>query len=374
MKFNVSSKALQQQLAAVSKVINTKNSMSILDNFLLTIEGSVLSITGSDSENTMTATVEIMEVEGNGSIAVPYKRLLDMLKEVSGQALTFYINDESHEIDIRFLNGHFNFMGHSGDEYPVRMPFGEDAHTFSVPAKMIQKGIENTLFAASTETIRPIMTGVLWDITEDAITFVASDTHKLVRYINREGAPGLVSSFIMPAKPAGILRSVLNKDMENVEVTMDSKSATFNFANYSLTCRFINGKYPNYNRVIPQENPFELTIDRVSFLNAMRRVALFASSASSLVRMNLQGDEMLLSSQDLDFSTSAEERLECDYKGNDMAIGFNATYMIEVLNNLQDETVVLSLSDPSRAGIFRPLTQDAEEDVLMLLMPIQLPQ
>lgn len=373
MKFNVSSKVLQQQLSAVSKVINTKNALSILDNFLLKVEGSTLSITGSDQENTMTATLEIMEVEGEGAIAVPYKRLLDMLKEVPGQGLTFYINDSTKEIDIRFLNGHFNFMGLSADEYPQRTPFEGDSHTFTVPASMIQKGIDNTIFAVSSETIRPIMTGILWDITEDAITFVASDTHKLVRYVNNEGRPGFVGSFIMPSKPANILKSIIGKDTESIEITMDSKSATFKFANYSLSCRFINGNYPNYNRVIPQDNPFELTIDRVSFLNAMRRVALFASMASNLVKMNIQSNEILLSSKDLDYSTSAEERVDCEYQGNSMSIGFNATYMIEVLNNLRGDTIVINLSDPSRAGLFSPIKQDDGENVLMLLMPMQLP-
>lgn len=371
MKFNVASKALQQQLGAVSKVINSKNAMSILDNFLLKVEGDKLSITGSDQENTMTAEVEIMEVEGQGVIAVPAKRLLDMLKEVSGQGLTFYVNDDTKEIDINYLNGHFNFMGVNGDEFPQKQPFADNAKTFKISASTLQKGIENTLFAVSTEQIRPIMTGVLWDITDNAITFVASDTHKLVRYINTESNPGLTGSFIMPAKPANILKNVIGKTTSDIEITMDEKSASFKFDSYTLSCLFINGVYPNYNRVIPQDNPFELTIDRVSFLNAMRRVALFASMASSLVRLNLQPNEVLLSSEDSDYSTSAQERLECEYQGNSMTIGFNAAYMIEVLNNLKCDTVVVKLSDPSRPGIFVPITQEEGEDSLILLMPMQ---
>lgn len=371
MKFNVASKALQQQLSAVSKVINTKNAMSILDNFLLSIKGNMLEITGSDQENTMTAVVEIMEVEGEGTIAVPAKRLLDMLKEVPGQGLTFYINDDTKEIDIRFLNGHFNFMGLNGDEYPQRKNFEDDAQSFTIPASMMQKGIENTLFAVSQETIRPMMTGIYWDITPDAITFVSSDTHKLVRFISTESAPQITGAFIIPAKPAGILRGLLGKDEDNVTITMDSKTATFNFGTYSLSCRFINGNYPNYNRVIPQDNPFELTIDRVSMLNAMRRVALFASLASGLVKLNIQPNEILLSSQDLDYSTSAEERLECEYQGNSMTIGFNATYMIELLSNLKGDTIVIKLSDPSRPGVLMPMTQEANENLVMILMPMQ---
>lgn len=372
MKFNVASKALQQQLGAVSKVINTKNAMSILDNFLLRVDGDKLIITGSDQENTMTAYVDIMDVEGEGVIAVPAKRLLDMLKEVSGQGLTFYINDDTKEIDINYLNGHFNFMGINGDEYPQKQILEGATQTFTIPALTLQKGLENSLFAASTETIRPIMTGVYWDITEDAITFVASDTHKLVRYINTESKPGLTASFVMPPKPAGILRNIISKTSSDIEITMDEKSATFKFDTYTLSCLFINGVYPNYNRVIPQDNPFELTVDRVSFLNGMRRVALFASMASSLVKLNLRPNEMLLSSQDSDYSTSAEERLDCEYQGNTMTIGFNASYMIEVLSNLNHDTIIMKLSDPTRPGIFVPLAQKENENMLILLMPMQI--
>lgn len=371
MKFNVQGKALQQQMAAVSKVINTKNSMSILDNFLLRVEGDTLYITGSDQENVMTASLEVMESDGNGSIAVPAKRLLDMLKEVTNQALSFYINDETKEIDIRFLNGHFNFMGIDSKEYPQENFSDEDAQVITVPADLVRKGIESTLFAASVDTIRPIMTGLLWDVHPDNITFVASDTHKLVRYINSEAAPGIEKQFIMPAKPSSILKGVISKEDADIKITLTSKSARFEFGNYVLSCRYINGVYPNYNRVIPENNPFELTIDRTSLLLAMRRVALSASMASSLVRFNIQPNELLLSAQDLDYSTSAEERLMCDYEGNTMTIGFNATYMIEVLSNLKGDTITISLSDPSRPGLFMPQLQQEGENMVMLLMPMQ---
>lgn len=371
MKFNVSGKAFQQQLQAVSKVINSKNALTILDNFLLTVEGETLTITGSDQENVMTASVDIMEVEGEGSIAISAKRLLDIFKEISGQALTFYINESTFEVDIRFMNGHFNFMGVSAAEYPARMRQEDDAKEFTVPAQVVQKGIENTIFAASTDTIRPVMTGIFWDIHPNDITFVSSDTHKLVKYVNKDCSPFLEASFIMPAKPANILRSILGKEESDLMVRMDSKSATFMFGNYTLSCKFIKGNYPNYNRVIPENNPFLLTIDRVSFLTAMRRVALFASAASSLVRLNIQPNEVLLSSQDLDYSTSAEERVACDYEGNTMTIGFNAQFMIEVLNNLKSETVLIKLADPSLPGIFSPDSEPAGESTIILLMPMQ---
>lgn len=379
MRFNVSSKALQSQLAAVSKVINSKNALSILDNFLLSLQGDTLTITGSDSENTMTATTQVFDNEGEGLIALNAKRLLDVLKEVPAQPITFVINDETKEVDIRFLNGHFNFMGIDGNEFPRKDENGEEKQRFVVPTAVVRKGLENTLFAVGTDAIRPIMTGVYWDICPregDAeplpgITFVASDTHKLVRYTNTESNPGLTASFILPPKPAAILRALIGKEEGEVTVEMDAQSATFTVGEFKLSCRFIKGKYPNYNRVIPDNNPFELTIDRVSLLTAMRRVALFANAASSLVRLNIRQGEVLLGAQDLDYSTSAEERLECDYQGNVMTIGFNAVYMIEVLNNLQADTVVIRLSDPARPGIFVPLVQLEGEDVLMLLMPMQ---
>lgn len=371
MRFNVSGKALLTQLQAVSKVINSKNALSILDNFLLRVEGNRLYITGSDQENVMTASLEVMESDCDGEIAVLAKRLLEIVKEISGQPLTFYINDATKEIDIKFLNGHFNFMGIDAAEFPRKKDHEPDSRVFNVPANVVLNGIENTLFAASTDPIRPIMTGIFWDIAPEKITFVSSDTHKLVKYVNAMSAPGLTDSFILPAKPAGILRGLLPKEDMEVVVTKDSKSATFTFGDYTLSTRFIKGNYPNYNRVIPENNPFHLTIDRDAFLNAMRRVSLFASKASQLIKINIQPTELLLAAQDLDYGTSAEERVDCEYKGNSMTIGFNSTYMMEVLSNLKDETIVVDFSDPARPGLFRPFTQKEGEDIVMLQMPMQ---
>ncbi|MCM1290687.1 MAG: DNA polymerase III subunit beta [Prevotella sp.] len=371
MKFNVSGKELQTQLSAVSKVINSKNALSILDNFLLEVKGGVLYITGSDQENVVKAELSVTESDEDGAIAMPAKRLLDVVKEVSNQALSFAINDDTKEIDMTFLNGHFNFMGIDSKEYPRPSMMEPDSTTFILSAKTILSGIDNTLFAAATDTIRPIMTGIYWDIHQEDITFATTDTHKLVRFIDRNCDPATETSFCMPPKPANILKSILSKDEDSVIVTIDSKSATFKFGTYSLSCRFIKGNFPPYNRVIPTDNPFEMIVDRVTLLNAMRRMALFASMASSLVKFNIQHDEVLLASQDLDYSTSAEERVVCSYSGNPMTIGFNATYMIEILSNLKSEKIKIQLSDPSRPGIFCPETQPENQDILMLLMPMQ---
>lgn len=371
MNFNVSGKELSTQLSAVSKVINSKNALSILDNFLFEVKGSTLVITGSDQENVVKAELEIQESDCDGAIALPAKRLLDIVKEVNNQALSFSVNDDTKEIDIRFLNGHTNFMGIDAKEYPKPSEMEPDSITFTLPASTIIDGIENTLFAAATDTLRPIMTGVYWDIHNDDITFATTDTHKLVRFIDRNCTPATETSFCMPPKPANILKSILSKDEECVIVTLDSKSATFKFGGFSMSCRFILGPFPPYQRVIPTDNPFEMTIDRATLLTAMRRVSLSASLASCLVKFNIQHDEVLLSAQDLDYSTSAEERVACEYKGSTMTMGFNAKYMIEILSNLKCDSVKVQLSDPSRPGLFMPEEQKENQNVLMLLMPMQ---
>lgn len=371
MRFNVDGKAFQQQLQTVSKVINAKNTIQILDNFLLRIEGDILTITGSDSENMVKATMQVNDSQSDGAVAVSAKTLLEVTKEISNQPVTFDVNESTFEIDVTFLNGNFNFMGNNPAEFPEQIPEQEDPLEFTVPSKVIFDGIDKTLFAVSSETIRPVMTGIFWDIHKEDITFVASDTHKLVRYINSHAAPGIETSFIMPAKPASILKGIMQKEDVDVKITMDSKCATFIFGNYLLSCRFVKGNYPNYNRVIPQKNPFVMTIDKASFVNAMRRVSIFASKASNLVKLVLQPMEMQLAAQDLDYQTAAEERVPCQYEGNDMTIGFNANYTMEILNNINCDEIAVRLSDPARPGVFEPAEQKEGENQIIIEMPLQ---
>ena len=371
MRFNIDGKVFQQQLQAVNKVISSKNALSIFDNFLFEVENGWLTITGSDQENIVTARVEVMDCEGEGAVALPAKTLLEITKEISNQPLSFNYNNTTGEVEVVFLNGHFSFMGINADEYPRGEKAEEDKVEIEVPASVILKGIEKTIYAVSLETIRPMMTGIYWDIHEGDITFVASDTHKLVRYINTDVNPGISRGFIMPAKPASILKGILGKEDQAVKVTIGTKGAKFEFGDYTLTCRFIKGNYPNYNRVIPESNPFVVTIDRAAFLNAMRRVAIFASKASNLVKLEITQGSIRLAAQDLDYGTSAEERVMCDYQGNDMTIGFNSVFTVEILNNLGGETVLVKLSDPARPGIFEPLEQAANENIVTIQMPMQ---
>lgn len=371
MRFNIDGKSFQQNLQAVNKVINSKNALSILDNFLFTVEDGILTVMGSDQENIVTARMEVMDCDGDGAIAVPAKSLLEITKEISNQPLTFILNEETGEIDLQFLNGHFKFMGINADEFPRGEALEEGAIVLNVPSTMILKGIDKTIYAVSTEPIRPMMTGIYWDIHEGDITFVASDTHKLVRYINTNVNPGVERGFIMPAKPAGILRGVLPKEEEVVKIVIGEKGAKFELANFTLTCRFIKGNYPNYNRVIPASNPFTMTVDRSAFVNAMRRVAIFASKASNLVKLQLSQGSMLLAAQDLDYGTSAEERVMCEYQGNDMTIGFNSQFTLEILNNLDGDMVYVRLSDPARPGVFEPFEQQPNENLVTIQMPMQ---
>ena len=371
MKFNVHGKTLQQQLAAVSKVVNAKNALSILDNFLLEVREDSLLITGSDQETVMTARMEITNQGLDGKIAINSKRLMEVVKEVSNFPLTFEIEENSGEVDLLFPGGHFSFMGVDAAEYPQSFETDDLSIEMTIPANVIQKGLDYTLFAISTETIRPMMTGVYWDIHDDDITFVGSDTHKLVRYINSTYKPERNTSFILPGKPAGILRSLIGKDTEYVKILKDDRSAIFSFGDFRLGCRFVKGNYPNYNRVIPKDNPNELTVDRQVLLAAMRRVSLFASKASSLVKMSMDNNVITLQAQDLDYSTKADERIGCSYEGRPLSIGFNSVYMLEVLNNLPGDQIIVKLSDPGRPGLFMPFEQKENEDLVMLQMPMQ---
>lgn len=372
MKFNVSGKALQTQLQAVSKVIASKNAMSILDNFLLRVTPDRLYIIGGDQENVMTAWLEIFNVDGEGEIAVLAKRLLDVTKEISNQPLEFDINPDTKEVDIRFMNGHFNFAGLDAAEYPRKKSHEEDAVEMSFPASTVLNALEGTLFAASPDPIRPIMTGVFWDIEPERLTFVCSDTHKLVKYEVTDVKPGITNSFILPAKPANVIKGLLGKEEDAmVRIIKDNKSATFEFDTYSITTRLIKGNYPNYRRVFPKDNPYCLVANREMLLNAVRRVALFASKASKLIKFNIEETEIQMASQDLDYATSAEEKVMCEYKGNPMTIGFNSDYMIEVLSNLKGDDVKVELADPARPGLFSPTEQPAGVEVVMLQMPMQ---
>ena len=371
MRFDVSSTALLSRLQSISKVIASKNSLPILDSFLFNLEGNTLTVTASDAETRLVTSVDVMNAQGAGLFAVSAKILLDPLKELPEQPLTFDINDENLEIFIHFQNGKYNFIGQKGDTYPQQKPLNDNAISISMDAQMLLNGISRSLFATADDELRPVMNGVYFDIHTDDLTFVASDGHKLVRLRNLAVKSPERASFILPKKPANLLKNLLAKESEQVLIKFDDNNAYITCTNFEMVCRLIEGRYPNYNSVIPQENPFKVTIDRISFLNALKRVSVFSNPASSLVKLHLKDSLITVSAQDIDFSTSAE-RIVCQFDGTELSIGFKATYLIEILGNISSEEIVLELADPSRAGLIVPSENDEDEDLLMLLMPMML--
>ena len=370
MKFTIPSKVLLSHLSAVSKVVSQKSSIAILDNFLFTLKDNMLIVKGTDTENTITARIDLLESEGEGSVAVNVKRMLDLLKELNDEALQFEIDDNTFEIHLQYHNGDYNFVGVNGADYPKKEVVEDDALEMVVSAEEITKGIEKTIFAVGTDPMRPIMMGVLWDIKPDSIVFVGSDIHKLVRYINNRIAPGIEGSFVLPSKPANILSGILSKEGGDVKIVMNSKTVLFETAGYTIECSYINGKYPNYNAAIPQNNPYEIIVDRTVLLNAIRRVAVFATEVG-LVQFEISEGKIFVKSQDLEYSTSAKECIDCDYSGDPLSLGFNKDKIIEVLSNVKGDNVILRMSGAGRAGLFLPMEQEKDEEWLALLMPMR---
>ena len=372
MKFVVSSATLLNHLQAISRVINSKNTLPILDCFLLNLKNNTLSLTAADSETRLETLVEVSNTEGEGSLAINAKNLLDPLRELPDQPLTFDINDETLEVFIYYHNGKYNFVGLKGDEYPEPKVLKESALKLTMDAETLFSGINRTVFATADDELRPVMNGIYFDISADDLTFVASDGHKLVRVTTTEAKGEGRSSFILPKKPANLLKSLLPKETGAVEITFDENNAYIAMSSYKMVCRFVEGRYPNYNSVIPQNNPNTLTLDRLALLNALKRVAVFSNPASSLVKLQLSEDKIVVSAQDIDFLTAAEEMIPCHYEGNVMNIGFKAAFLIDILNNIPSSDVRIELSDPSRAGLILPADNEENEEMLTLLMPMML--
>mgnify|MGYP000935719302 CR=1 FL=1 len=374
MKFVVSSTELLSHLSVVSRVISSKNTLPILDNFLFKLEGNDLEITASDLESTLTTRITLENVSGDGSVAIPYKILIDTLKEFSEQPLTFDIDPGSLAIVINSENGQFNIVGQPADDFPAKADIkAEGKTTVKLAADVMLNGITKTIFATADDEMRPVMNGIFIDLNADGITFVASDSHKLVRYRRKDVRGDSESSFILPKKPATLLKNILAKETGSIVVDFDTKNARVTMANYTLICRLVEGTYPNYSAVIPTNNPNKMIIDRVEVYNALRRVSIYSNAASNLIKLTLTGNQCVVSAQDLDFSVSAYERLKCEYEGEDMEIGFKSAFLVEILANLSASDIVLSMSDPSRAGLLFPNTnENPDEDVLMLLMPMMI--
>ncbi len=372
MKFIVSSSLLLKQLQSIGGVLSTNNTLPILDNFLFELSDSEIHISASDLETTMTTRINVDMAEGEGSVAIPAKILLDTLKTFSDIPLTMDINPDNFGVSLTAGEGKYRLAGQDGAEYP-QVPAIEEASSLSIESGILYEAISKTIFAASTDDLRPVMAGINCEMSDEGITFVATDAHKLVRYSRKDVKAPETTNFILPKKPLNQLRQILAHDDMPVQVDYSTTNARFTFKNITMTCRLIEGKYPNYSAVIPASNPNRMTVDRQPFLNAIKRVSIFSNQTTYQVKFKIAGSELTLSAEDLDYSNEAHERLTCHYDGNDLEIGFNSKFMVEMLNNLDTEQVLLEMSEPNRAGLITPVNSENEnEEILMLVMPVML--
>ena len=371
MRFTLSSTALSTTLNTLVKVIASKNSMPILDCFLFEVADGNIKITASDSDNIVRSSLPLTECDGQGEFCIPNHTILNALKELPDQPLHFDINPDNYNLTITYQNGEYKFTANSADDYPRTQDISGSVTTLEIPATLMAESISRCLFATASDELRPVMNGVYFDLTPESLNIVASDGHKLVRnryFTIKSDTP---AAFNFPKKPATLLKNVLTKDSGDVTVKFSDKCAQISFDGTIINCRLLEGRYPNYNSVIPTNNPCEVTVDRKSLLSAMRRVLPFASESSLLVRLHITEGALEISSEDLDFSTSAKEVIACENTGH-MDIGFKGNSLMDVLTNLNSDSVTFQLADPSRPGLIVPAEQQNEEDVLMLLMPMLL--
>jgi DNA polymerase-3 subunit beta len=372
MRFTLSSSALNERLQALFKVINSKNSLSILESFRFQVSNGQVMITASDGENVMQSRLTLDESDGDGLFAIPSHTILDAVKELPEQPLTFEVNLSTYEVIVDYQNGQYQFAAQSAEDYPLVDNVVENATVITIDSNLLVNDINHTIFATDNSEIRPVMNGIFFDLSTESLAVVASDGHKLVRCRNYNIKGETAASFILPKKPATLLRNVLDKTGGEVIVKFNSSSAEFDYAEGKLICRLIEGVFPNYNAAIPEDNPNELIIDRKTLLSAIRRVLPFASMSSQLVRFHLTSGTLEISSEDLDFATRANEKIVCEYNGTPLQIGFRGDFFMEILNAIDSDSIRIMLGDPSRAGVVIPTEQEENEDVLMLIMPLLL--
>lgn len=370
MRFIVSTSTLLKHLQAVSGALSNSAVLPILENFLFEIKDASLTISATDLQTSMTTSVAVESKEG-GKIAVPSKILLDTLKTLPEQPIAFSVDDKTFAIEISAGDGKYRLSGENGEDFP-KIPVVDNASSVNLPASVLAEAINKTIFAVSNDELRPAMTGVFCQLSPQNVTFVATDAHKLVRYRRNDAKAEAATSFILPKKALNLLKSSLPSEDINVSIEYNSTSAFFKFANIHLICRLIDERYPDYEAVIPQNNPNKLTLDRGLFLNCLKRVVIFANKTTHQVRLKITGSELNISSEDIDFANEAHERIGCQYDGDDMEIGFNAKFLIEMLNNLSGEEITIEMSTPNRAGLLFPSIKDENEDILMLVMPVML--
>lgn len=369
MRFIVTSTGLLKNLQQISGVISNNTVLSVLEDFLFELKDNTLTLTATDLETMMRVQMEVAEAQGDGRICIPSKILLDYLKNLPEQPITFNINEQDLSIEMSSSVGKYKIGGEKADDFP-KEPAPADTTAFNLTSISLIESINKTLFAVSNDTLRPAMTGVYFELDKDGVTFVSTDAHRLVQFRRTDVSCPAKEGFVVPKKPLQQLRSTLPADDTQLNLSYNSSHLFVNTAGMSMSCRLIDARFPDYKAVIPGDNPYKLTVNRTDFVSALRRVGIFANKTTNQVVLDINGNALQLSAQDIDFSYEGKETLSCQYSGEDMKIAFNAKLMIEMVSNMDGEELQIDLSTPTRAGIFRPTEKAENEDVLMLLMPL----
>ena len=370
MKFIVSSSYLLKQLSAINGVITTNPVVPILENFLFEINDGNLTITASDLQTSMITELQV-EAKEDGSIAIPAKILLETLRNLPEQPVTFSIDSNTYSIEINSDNGRYKLAGENATDFP-KIPTVSDGYSVNMSSDVLGRAINNTIFATSNDELRPAMTGVFVKLDETNTTFVATDSHRLIRYRRVDVASDMNHTMIIPRKALTLLKATLPSELTNVNVEFNTSNAFFNFNQVKMICRLIDERFPDYENVIPLDNNNTVVVKKDELLSSLKRIAIYANKTTHQVRLKITGSELLVSAEDLDFSNEANERLSCEHDGEDLEIGFNARFLVEMLGNIDSDEITLSLSAPNRAGIITPNDKDDEEDILMLVMPVML--
>lgn len=372
MTFTVSNKTLCDALNLLIKVVSSKNILPILDNFIFSVKGEELTLTAADTENMMTARIILTEVGGEGEFAVNAKNMMDAVKNIADVPLTFTLDEDGKSVKVAYQNGLFTLPTDSTNEFPKISDIKTEALTFDIPENILQENIARTVFATAQDELRPVMNGIFFDLTAESLNIVASDGHQLVRnkVLNIKGEDTNTGSFILPKKPAHILKNILRKTDSTVSVKADGQRVEVTAETFTLNCRLIEGRYPNYNSVIPKSNPNILTADRTSLIGALKRINPFANTSNCLVRVHVEPGTLQLEAEDYDFSKMATERMACEYEGATFTIGFKGSTFVEILDNIKSTEIQMQLADPSRAALILPSEQPEEQEILMLQMPM----
>ncbi|HEY1031765.1 MAG TPA: DNA polymerase III subunit beta [Flavipsychrobacter sp.] len=369
MRFIVTSTALLKNLQQISGVISANTVLSVLEDFLFELKGNTLTLTATDLETMMRVQMDVNDAQGEGRICIPSKILTDYLKNLPEQPITFNVNEQDLSIEMSSDVGKYKIGGEKADDFP-KEPAPGDTTSFTMPSIALIESINKTLFAVSGDTLRPAMTGVFFELGKNGVTFVSTDAHRLVQFSRTDISSPAQEGFVVPKKPLQQLRATLPADETQLEISYNSSHLFVTSSKLSMSCRLIDARFPDYKAVIPNDNPYRLTINRNDFISALRRVSIFANKTTNQVVLDINGNSLQLSAQDIDFSYEGKENLSCQYTGEDMKIAFNAKLMVEMVNNLDGTEIQVELSTPTRAGIFRPMEKNDNEEVLMLLMPL----